>query len=200
MELKRELIKDMWVNKINSKPDYIKVTDRRVEKLLNVKEEFVEKNFGNFYRSVRDSHIKKHVRIFHHLMRDRIESGLYLERQPISPPPFQEMNEPTKYSITVTAKAINDYIYFAEDADGDGVTETFYVTTNDGFDWGYKTGPNVIFILNNTEEDIKGIIGTLCHDAYYGTPEEEENILKTFPKDSEIIDAFKLDKDDMKSE
>ncbi|MBN2039281.1 MAG: hypothetical protein JW864_04530 [Spirochaetes bacterium] len=193
MELRRELPKDLWINKVNSKPDYIKITDRKSEKMLNVKEEFVEKNFGDFYRNVRNSFIQKHVKVFYQLMRNRTESGLYLDRQPISPPAFQEVKEPAKYSMVVKAKAINDLIYFAEDADGDGVTETFYVNYDDGFNWGFKSGPNIIFIYKNKEEDIKQLIGKLCYSAYYGTEQEEKNILKTFPKDSEIIEAFKLE-------
>jgi hypothetical protein len=162
--------------------------------LLNVTEEFVEKNFGDFYRSVRNSLINKHVQIFKSLMRDRVESSLNLQRKPISPPAFQEVKEPSKYSTVVSAKTLNDTLYYAEDSDGDNITETFYVTFEDGFTWGFKSGPNIIFIYNNKEEDIKQLIGKLCYEAYYGTSEEEKAILKTFPKDSEIIETFKLEK------
>lgn len=198
-EMRRELPKDIWVNGINSKPDYVQIADRRTEKLLNVTEDFVEKNFGDFYRSVRNSLINKHVQIFKSLMRDRIESSLVLQRKPISPPAFQEVKEPSKYSTTVSAKTLNDTLYFAEDSDGDNITETFYVTFEDGFTWGFKSGPNIIFIYNNKEEDIKQLIGKLCYEAYYGTSEEEKAILKTFPKDTEIIESFKLEKVSMQA-
>jgi len=33
----------------------------------------------------------------------------------------------------------------------------------------------------------------LCNWAYYGTPEEEKEILQNFPKDSDIINEFKLE-------
>ena len=37
-------------------------------------------------------------------------------------------------------------VYYAEDADGDGITETFTVESRDGFQWGFKSGPNVVCI------------------------------------------------------
>ena len=193
-EIRQELPRDLWANKINSKPDYVRISDRRTEKLLNVKEDFVEKNFGDFYRTVRNSLIQKHVLVFRRLMKERIESEAYLVRKPISPPAFQEVKEPTKLTTTITAKAIDGTIYFAEDSDGDDVTETFYVSFEDGFNWGFKSGPNILFIYNNKEEDLKQLMGKLCYEAYYGTPEEEALILKTFPKESEIIETFKLEK------
>ncbi len=193
MELRRELPKDLWVNKINSKPDYIKITERKADLMLNITEDFVEKNFGDFYRNIRNSFINKHLIVFRNLMRDRVESGLYIKRTPLSPPAFKEVKEASKYSISISAKSNDDLTYFAEDADGDDVTETFYVTTNDGFTWGYGSGPNIILIHNNKEEDIKQLIGKLCHEAFYGTTEEENMILKTFPKANEIIDTFNLE-------
>ena len=193
-DIRQELPKDLWANKINSKPDYIKISDGRTEKLLNVKEDFVEKNFGDFYRTVRNSLIQKHILIFRRLMKERVESEAHLVRKPISPPAFQEIKEPAKFSTMITAKALDGSIYFAEDYDGDGVTETFYVSFEDGFNWGFKSGPNILFVYNNKEEDIKQLIGKLCYEAYYGTPEEEQLILKTFPKESEIIETFKLEK------
>jgi len=199
-EMRRELPKDIWVNGINSKPDYVQIADRRTEKLLNVTEDFVDKNFGDFYRSVRNSLINKHVQVFKELMRQRVESSLNLQRKPISPPAFQAVQEqPSKYSTTVSAKTLNDTIYYAEDSDGDNITETFYVVFDDGFNWGFKSGPNILFIYNNKEEDVKQLIGKLCHEAYYGTSEEEKAILKTFPKDTEIIETFKLEKVSMQA-
>ncbi|MBN2401554.1 MAG: hypothetical protein JXN64_04070, partial [Spirochaetes bacterium] len=82
----------------------------------------------------------------------------------------------------------------AEDSDGDEITETFYVVYDDGFNWGFKSGPNILFIYNNRDEEIKQLMGKLCYEAYYGTPEEESLILKNFPKETDIIDAFKLEK------
>lgn len=193
-EMRRELPKDLWVNKVNSKPDYVRISDKRVEKLLNVKEDFVEKNFGDFYRTVRNSFIQKHVMVFKNLIRDRIESQAVLVRKPISPPAFQEVREPAKFSTTISAKSMEGATYYAEDADGDDVTETLYVSYEDGFGWGFKSGPNILLILNNKEEDIKQLIGRICYEAYYGTAEEEALILKTFPKENEIIDTFKLEK------
>lgn len=188
------LLGEIWTNKINGKPDYIRLTERRVELLKNVDEEFVSKNFGNFYTSVRNAFLQKHVKIFKQLMIDRKESGLVVERNPVPKPTYVGAPTDTKYSITVVGKTIDEKLYYAEDADGDGITETFYVNSADGFNWGYKSGPNIILILNNKDEAVKQIVGDLAKGAYYGTPEEEKQILDTFPKDAEIIQKFELEK------
>lgn len=193
-EASRELSKSLWINKINAKPDFIKISDRRIERLLNVSEEYVNKNFGNFYINVRNAFITKHVNIFKYLMIDRIEAEMVMNRNPLPPPLFQEGKEPLKYSVTVSAKASNGIIYYAEDVDGDDITETFYVDFNDGFNWGYESGPNIIYIYNNKEDDLKQIIGSLTHEAYYGLAGEEKMLLKTFPTDTEIINEYELDK------
>jgi hypothetical protein len=188
------MVGDVWVNKINSKPDYIRITDRRIELMKNFGEEFVSKQFGSFYVSVRNAFLNRHVQTFRQLMNNRAESGLVVERVPLPKPLYVGApDEPTKYATYVIGKTIDDKLYYAIDADGDGVTETFTVNIPDGFHWGYKSGPNIILILNNTDEEIKGIIGKLAHEAYYGTPDEEKNILQTFPKDSDIIQEFNLE-------
>ncbi len=195
-ESESRLAGDLYLNKIKSKPNFIRITERRVEVLKHVGEEFVSKNFGSFYLNVRNAFIQKHVNVFRQLMSDRKESGLVIDRQ-IIPRPIQigaATNEPVKYSLRVWGKTIDEKIYFAEDADGDEVAETFTVNSPDGFNWGFKSGPNIIFIYDNKEEDIKQIMGSLVRDAYYGTPDEEKSIVKTFPKDSEIISEFNLDK------
>lgn len=190
------LLQSVWFNKVNSKPDYIKVTDRRAEKMLNVSEEYVNKNFGSFYTNVRNAFITKHVNIFKYLIANRVEAEMVVDRNPlISTNLHKKSDEPEKYSIKVTARdSSNGTLYCAEDADGDDVTETFSVDLSDGFSWGYESGPNIIYIYNNKEEDLKKLMGSLTHDAYYGTPEEEQVIIKTFPKDSEIIDEYDLNK------
>jgi len=188
LDRENQLIPDLWNNKIDNKPDYIMVTDRRIELLKNFTQEFVDKNFGQFYINVRDEFINKHVKIFETLMRNRKESGLFVERKPI-PKRIYDDSE-TKYSIRVTAKTIDDRIYYAEDMDGDGVTETFTVSISDGFNWGYKSGANLIMIYNNSQEDIKKLMGNLTKNAYYGTEQEEEVIKKTFPKADEITNMI----------
>ena len=193
-DVKGEVPKDLWVNKINSKPDYVKIADRRSEILYNVSEDFVDKNFGDNYRNIRNAFLHTHVKIFKRLMRERTESEFYLQIKMISPPAFQEQGDYTRFATVVKAKTMNGTLYFAEDMDGDDVTETFCVSLKDGFNWGFKSGPNIIFIFNNTEEDIKQLIGSLCHEAYFGTTEEEKNILETFPKVEDILDAFRLEK------
>lgn len=196
LEMQNRLIPDLWVNKIDDKPDYVRTTDRLIELSKNTEQEYVEKNFGEFYRSVRKKMIEKHVNIFKELMLNRKESNLYVTREPI-PKRIYDKGE-TKYSITVVAKTIDGTVYRAEDADGDGITESFSVHSEDGFNWGHKSGPNILFIykLNNGKEgdqrntEIEGLIGKLAEWAYNGTPEEEEVIQKTFPKTDNISDMI----------
>ncbi len=181
----------LWKNKMNSLPDYIKITDRRVEILTNFTEKFVNVNFGPFYKKVRDSFIKRHVSVFRTLLRNRRESGLYVVRKPL-PQPFYlgAKQTETKYYITATAKTKDEKIYYCEDADGDDITETFSVSLPDGFNWGTYSGPNMIFIFKNKSKDLENIIGKLAHESFYGTTEEEKIMLKTFPKESEIIELI----------
>ena len=194
LEMETKLVGDLWVNKINGKPDFVRITDRKIELLKNFNEDFVSKNFGSFFLSVRNAFIKKHVEVFKKLMVDRKESGLIVSRTPLPVPAYLNAPEtPTKYKITVSGKTIDEKLYYAEDSDGDGITETFMVNSADGFNWGYKSGANIIFIYNNQDEEIKGLIGQMCNWAYYGTPEEEKEILQNFPKDSDIINEFKLE-------
>jgi hypothetical protein len=189
-----EIPKDLWVNKINSKPDYIRIASKRIEKFLNSSEDYTEKNSGDVYRNIRDSFLIYHVKIFRELMMNRVESDFKLQRDPIYPSAFKEKNTVIKFSSVIKARAQNDYLYYAEDKDGDEVTDTFYVTMSDGFNWGYKSGPNVIFIYNNKEDDIKKIIGKLCYEAYFGTSEEETNLSKLIPNETDILNSFKLEK------
>ena len=188
LETENRLIHDLWENKVDGNPDYICITDRRVELLKNVTQDFVTKNFGEFYKKVRDDFLNKHVEIFNDLMVNRKNSGIFIRRHPLPKRVYD--TGPTKYFLSVTAKTIDEKIYYAEDADGDGITETFAVSIPDGFHWGYKSGPNIIFIYNNSNEEIKNIIGKIAHDAYYGTPEEEKKIKETFPKSEEITDMI----------
>jgi hypothetical protein len=91
------------------------------------------------------------------------------------------------YMTSVTARTPDgSTVYHAEDADGDGITETFTVNCNDGFLWGAKSGPNIVCIIRNTQRDVESIIGTLTNLAYSGTPEEEQIIKKTFPTPDKI--------------
>ena len=183
---------DLWVNKINGKPDYVRVTDRRVELMKNFDEEYVSKNFGERYIKVRDAFIQRHVAIFAQLMRNRKESGLTIIREPI--PVASYIGAPNdakmKYFMSVTAKSNDGRVYYAEDSDGDGITESFWVSIPDNFNWFYKSGPNVIFIYKNKQKDVEAQIGKITKEAYFGTPEEEKRIIETFPKDSDIIEEL----------
>lgn len=202
---------EVWTNRIDSKPDFIRITERRIQILRKIdaaaersdeekksetrntatgEKNFVLKNFEKLYLNVRNEFLKKHVKIFRQLMANRSKSGLYVERTAIPKEIFVgDYNPPTKYSIIAKAKTLDEKIYYAEDADGDGITETFSVHIPDGFIWGHKSGPNIIFIYKNKEKDIESIIGTLTNDAYYGTDEEaktiKENMKDRFPKEDD---------------
>jgi len=107
---------------------------------------------------------------------------------------------PSKYAISVTARTVDGgTVYYAEDADGDGITETFMVNTTDGFSWGYRSGANTIFIKNNTQKDIEKIIGKITNTAHHGSPEEQQIIKKTFPAPDKIStminDIYRIDPD-----
>ncbi len=190
-EMENRLIYNtLWERKINGIPDYMRVTDRRVELLRKEvvpgqKEDIIAKPFVEFYQKTRDTFIKKHVAIFKGLMINRKDSNLLVIRKPI--PKRLNYTGPTKFSITATAKTPDGKRYFAEDSDGDGITETMSVDMGDGFQWGFQSGPNILLIYHNKQEDIKKIIGNLAQIAYEGTPVEEKLILKQFESlDKEI--------------
>ncbi len=183
---------DFWLNKINGKPDHIKITYRRNELMINANEEFVTNNFGDFYKSIRNKFIKLHVDKFRDLLRNRSEAGLSIKRKLISsrvnPQNSNDIKE--KFFMSASVKAADQTIYYCEDADGDGITETFTVTRDDGFDWGIDSGPNIIFIYGNTDKDIETMIGKLTHESKNGTTEEEKKMFNEFPKEKEIIEMM----------
>jgi hypothetical protein len=183
---------ELWMNRLNGKPDFVRVTDRRVELTKNFDEDYVSKNFGETYIKVRDAFIQRHVLIFEQLMRNRKESGLTVVRE-ILPVPVEKLRSDDgkpKYYVSVVGKSNDGRVYYAEDADGDGLAETFSVNIPDNFNWGYKSGANVIFIYKNKEKDVEQMIGKLTKEAYFGTADEEKNTIQTFPKDSDIIDSM----------
>jgi hypothetical protein len=53
--------------------------------------------------------------------------------------------------------------------------------------------PNIILILDNKDEEIKGLIGQLCNWAYYGTQKRKKNILHNFLLMWIFINEFKLE-------
>jgi hypothetical protein len=188
----------LWEREIDGKPDYLVITDRRTEILKKIvvsdKNENLSDKYAEFYTKMRDSFIQKHVNIFRGLMVNRKDSELKVIRKPI--PKKLRDNGLTKYMISATAKTKDGLLYYAEDADGDGVTETFTVELPDGFNWGYQSGPNIIFIYKNKQENIKAMIGKLTKEAYEGT--DEDIILKQFNQlDKEIPilmdDLIKMD-------
>lgn len=193
-DMERKLYDDekMWTNVMNGKPDAILVTDRRVPVMQSRDEAFVSEKFGEYYTKIRDKFLERHVQIFKSLMVHRRESGLHVEREPL-PRPFYlgaPENPETKYRITAIAKTSDGRRYFCEDADGDGITETFSVELVDGFNWGYKSGPNIIFIYKNKSEAIQNFIGTLAHEAYYGSETEMQRMEETISSQEDDISEW----------
>jgi len=188
LEMSQRLIPDLWIKKVDSIPDYLIITDRRNQLMRNNSQEFIQKNFGTFYSKIKDTFLKKHVTIFRNLIINKKDSPVYINRYAL---PLKRRDKgKARYYVSVTAKTIDEKVYFAEDADGDGITETFTVNLPDGFNWGYKSGPNIVFIKNNKQENLKKIIGKITNEALYGTKEEENLIIKTFPKDQDIINMI----------
>jgi hypothetical protein len=183
----------VWTNKINGKPDYIEILDRRTVIMKNSNEEFVSANFGAFYKSIRDKFIREHVNKFRQLMKNRKDTGFYIDAKQLPRPLYQQnvMEYPDKFSVIVKARAMDGTMYTCEDIDGDGVTETFMVDAHDGFNWGYKSGPNLILIFKNTDKDIEAMIGKLAKEAMYGGTEEEKEMIESFPKEKAIEDLIK---------
>lgn len=179
---------DYWLNKINGKPDYIKIKYRRNELLKNMNEEFVTSNFGQFYKSVRDKFIKMHVEKFRNLMKNRGESKLTVSRRLLSVQVNKDNPNDIKQRFfkSATAKAADETVYYCEDADGDGITETFMASLDDGFDWGIGSGPNILMIAGNTDKDIETMIGKLVNESESGTVEEEKKMFQEFPKEENI--------------
>lgn len=191
---------DFWLNKINGKPDCVRIIYRRSDLLRNTNEEFVSSNFGQFYKSVRDGFIKMHVEKFRTLMKNRGESGLHVKKKQISMTvnPENSNDVKQKFFTSATGKSGDEVVYYCEDADGDGITETFMAYRNDGFDWGIGSGPNIMMIYGNTDKDIETLIGKLVNEAENGTVEEEKKMFQEFPQEGDILkmieDITPLDK------
>jgi len=183
---------DFWVNKINGKPDYIRVIYRRSDLMMNSNEEFVTTNFGPFYKTVRDKFIKLHVDKFRQLLRNRSESKLTIKKSLLSyrVNPENSTDIKQKFFMSAKAKANDGTVYYCEDADGDGITETFTATRDDGFDWGFESGPNLLVILGNTDKDIETFIGKLANESANGTVEEEKKMFEQFPAEKDVLNLM----------
>jgi hypothetical protein len=172
---------ELWKRKIDNKPDFLIITDRRREimkRITTKPEDNISDVYSNYYQKIRDTFIKEHIRVFHSIIINRSDSDVKIIKRPI--PMRLGYEGETMYYTSVTAKSKGGVIYFAEDADGDGITETFSADLSDGFNWGYNSGPNIIFIYKNTQENIKAMIKDLVRDALEGTSEEENIISKQF--------------------
>ena len=178
LEIEDKQTGDLSLTPISGKPNHVRITERRIDVLkktdLPGSEDFVARNFGKFYLNVRNAFLVKHISIFRQLIIGRKESNLIIERVRL---PRKLVlgggDEKFRYATYVMAKADDEKIYFAEDADADGVTETFTVHIGDGFHWGHNSGPNLVCIYKNKQEDIKKMIGKLAAEAFSGTGEED---------------------------
>jgi hypothetical protein len=192
-----QMLPDMWPNKISNSPNFVLITDRRHEMQRNTIQEWVSSNYKDFYVSVKEKYLKKHVSIFYSMIINRRDNEITIIRTRL-PRKIADADQ-AKYKTAVTAKTPEGTIYYAEDADGDGITETFTVNLNDGFYWGSNSGPNLVCIIRNTQKDVEKIIGKLATFAYGGSPAEEEIIKKTFPGagkvNSMIDDLYRIDGD-----
>lgn len=191
-EGKYSLEHDFWVNKINGKPDYLRVIDRRSDILVNSNEEFVTANYGAFYKTARDKYIKLHVDKFRQLLKNRRESKLSVYKNLVSYNVNSENSNDIKqkYFMSAKAKSMDGTVYYCEDADGDGITETFTATRDDGFDWGIGSGPNLLCIIGNTDKELEALIGKLVYDSMYGSSDEEQKIKKELPSDKDVINLI----------
>ena len=183
---------DFWVNKINGKPDYVRIIYRRSDLMINANEEFVTTNFGTFYKSVRDRFIKLHVDRFRELMKNRGEAKITINKKLLSYKvnPDNSSDIQQKFFVSAKIKGIDSTVYYCEDANGDGITETFTATRDDGFDWGINSGPNIMNIVGNTDKDIETLIGKLVNEAIHGTVEEEKKMFQEFPQEKDIIELM----------
>ncbi|MCP4130250.1 MAG: hypothetical protein GY754_04645 [bacterium] len=205
LEMENRMIPDLWENKVDGLPDYVTITDRRLKILQkeirqDKKEEGkkaepknLTKDYIDIYSEVRDKFIKTHVKIMKSMMIGDKENT-YVVRKAL-PKKIFETGE-TKFFTAIAAKTRGELLYYAEDADGDGITETFTVEVSDGFTWGAKSGPNIVFIYkcNYVDADnkpinasIKEAIGSLAREAYFGTDEEEKNLTKALQKEKEEL-------------
>ncbi len=176
---------DLWQNKISNSPNYVLITDRRIEIQRNITKEFVTSNYKDFYLAVRDKFLKKHVAIFLSLIVNRKEANISMKRERIRRKISD--GDQVKYITRVSGRTPDGgTVYYAEDANGDGISETFTAESRDGFQWGFQSGPNVVCIINNTQKDIEKIIGRITNLAYFGSDEEEQIIKKTFPSPEKI--------------
>lgn len=181
-EMENQLIQnELWERKIDNKPDFLIITDRRRELMKRITTkptDNISDTYGTYYQNIRDTFLKEHIKVFRGLIINRRDAEFMVTREPI--PKRLGYEGETKYYTTVTAKTKDGLIYYAEDADGDGITETFSVDLPDGFNWGYKSGPNIIFIYKNSQENIKALIKDLAREALEGTSEEENIINREF--------------------
>ncbi len=58
-----QFLPDLWPNKIEGVPNFVMITDRKIELQKNTTKEFVANNYKDFYVDVRNRFLKKHAAI-----------------------------------------------------------------------------------------------------------------------------------------
>ncbi|HNW28152.1 MAG TPA: hypothetical protein PKN50_06745, partial [Spirochaetota bacterium] len=97
-----QIVPDLWQNKIANSPNYVMITDRKIEIQKNMTKEFVSSNYKDFYLAVRDKFLKKHVAIFLSLIVNRKESDINVSRERI--PRKISDGDQVKYITRVTGR------------------------------------------------------------------------------------------------
>lgn len=193
-------------NRVDGTPDRILIGNpvRRtvsIERTDSGDENYVNQNYTEFYKRIRDRHILRFATQFKELViaPDKYNATVIVNKTVLGSANDDQThsdgtitNEVDAESVTSTEGSVsgndlqlkfnlrvrvvaNDGTeYTAIDSDGDGVTETFLVREPGEFNWGQPEMPNVISIFNNQNADVREIIKDLARIAVYGDPGEAQ--------------------------
>ena len=200
------LFKDynFYVNRLDGAPDYLMIANARL-RTVNVEnidmpeeEAWVSTNFTEFYKRLRDRHIRRFVSQYTDLLSEpeQFNARIFRNRAILSyareggeshttapgsaeqgaatdaAAPSESGGEDVLWYRRVDIIANDGTHYTAIDADGDRITETFLVSEAGGFNWGRPELPNVIAIYNNREPEVQELIKSLVEIAFRGTEEK----------------------------
>ena len=200
------LFKDynFYVNRLDGSPDYLMIANARL-RTVNVEnidmpeeEAWVSTNFGDFYKNLRDRHIRRFVSQYTDLLSEpeQFNARIFRNRAILSyarqdgethTTPASSGEQAAPADTTPSADSAGESVlwyrrvdivandgthYTAIDADGDRITETFLVSEAGGFNWGRPELPNVIAIYNNREPGVQELIQNLVEIAFRGTEEK----------------------------
>ena len=120
------------------------------------------------YTSLRDQHVQKYAQLFRSAVKNSTRQAIWTESYSIEyspeqcgPAPISTEQRTVGYAVRLLA---NDHTeFFAEDCNGDGITETLLAWSPDYFNWGDRDMPNALIIYNNVDQKISGFIGDLVN-------------------------------------